>query len=349
MRLPLVLLPLAVLAFVFPAASQPAAPPVPADQSVPAAVELGASDRFAFVADEDASLDHFLYEWARHEKRVKDGPFAARAELAVLPPAEREAWERALAFYSREIAGRDLGFDGGLIELRFFLLGLAPAPSAAAESGALAEIAALLPSYRRLFWPRHRAAAADWTKAYLSLPRLAERETAVARRIAEVFGGAWPEGKIRVDLSPYASWSGAYTLVHESRPFATLSSFDPGYRGEAALEMVFHEATHNPRTTGDFRAALDTAFRAHGATAPGQLAHAIHFFTVGEIARAEAARLGIAYLPYAEEHGLYQGGWAPWLAAIKAHWQPWLDGRGDRAAALAALALKLAPVAENPP
>ena len=330
-----------------PAASSPAAPlPAPA---VAIVESLGTSGQFAFFADEDASLDHFLYEWARHENRDKENVFAGRAKIAKAPAAEREAWDRAVAFYAKEMISRELGFDSGLVDLRFHLLGLDEYgfTGAAPERRAAELVAELLPSYRRLFWPRHLEAAKAWVKAYLALPRLAEREKSIPARIAAVFGGGWPEGRIRVDLSPFASWAGAYTLVYGGAPVATISSFDPTYQGEAALEMAFHEATHNRLTIGDFRSAVDAEFSRRNATAPSQLVHAIHFYTVGEIARVEAAKLGIAYQAAAEKLNLYRGSWAPWRAAIGAHWQPYLEGRGERAAAIAAMVEQLT-VAANP-
>jgi hypothetical protein len=338
------------LAFATSSAGQVPAPPAP---PIVAQVEtLGSSDQFAFFADEDASLDHFLYEWARHENRDQKKSFAGQAEIAKLPPAEREAWERAVAFYSKEVISRELGFDPGLADLRFHLLGLGKYGFAGTEPErrAAALVAELLPSYRRVFWPRHLRAAESWVAAYLALPRRAEREKAIAAGIAAAFGGGWPEGRIRVDLSPFASWAGAYTMAYDGAPVSTISSFDPSYQGEAALEMIFHEATHNKLTLGDFRSAVEAEFGKRNATAPPQLVHAIHFYTVGEIARVEAAKLGTLYQPAAEKLNLYRGSWAPWREAIGSHWQPWLEGRGERAAAVAAMVDQLTapPGKQNP-
>jgi hypothetical protein len=319
---------------------------------VVAAVEsLGSSGPFAFFADEDASLDHFLYEWARHENRDQKEPFSGRAQIAKLPAAEREAWERAIAFYTKEVISRELGFDSGLADLRFHLLGLDKYgfTGAEPERQAAALVAELLPSYRRVFWPGHLEAARSWVAAYLALPKLAEREKAIAGRIAAAFGGGWPEGLIRVDLSPFASWAGAYTMAYDGAPVSTISSFDPSYQGEAALEMAFHEATHNRLTLGEFRSAVEASFSQKNLTAPPQLVHAIHFYTVGEIARVEAAKLGIAYVPAADQLNLYRGSWAPWREAIGKHWQPHLEGRGERAAAVAALVDQLAAAGKPTP
>lgn len=311
-----------------------------------ATVELGDSGHFHFVADEDTSLAHFLYEWALYEKKNAEQRFSAREELAKLPDGERAAWERALAHFSAVVISRELGFDPGLAELRFAFAGLIPAPTAADDQRTVAEVEALLPSYRRLFWPAHLAAARRWVAAYFALPRIQEREDHMARRIAEAFAGSWPEGRTRVDLAPYGSWSGAYTVVFKGRPVCLISSVDPNYQGEAALEMVFHERTHNWDTFGAFDRALREEFERHRRTLPRGFGHAIHFFTVGELARSEAAQIGIRYTPYAEAQKLYQGGWAKFHQPMVRHWAPVLAGGTERQAAVGALVEAL--LAEQP-
>lgn len=311
-----------------------------------AKVELGDSGHFRFVADDATSLAHFLYEWALYEKKNAEKRFSAREELAKLTDGERAAWERALAHFSAVVISRELGFDQGLAELRFTFAGLIPAPAAANDQATVAEVEALLPSYRRLFWPSHLAAARRWVAAYFALPRIEEREDHLARRIAEAFAGSWPEGRTRVDLAPYGSWSGAYTVVFEGRPVSLISSLDPNYQGEAALEMVFHERTHNWDTFGAFDRALREEFERHRRTLPRGFGHAIHFFTVGELARSEAAQIGIGYTPYAEAQKLYKGEWAKFHQAMARHWAPVLAGATERQAAVAALVESL--LAEQP-
>ena len=300
-------------------------------------VALGASGHFSFVADDDTSLAHFLYEWALYENKKPGQLFPARVELAKLTDAERAVWERAIAHFSATVISRELGFDPGLTELRFTFAGLAPAPAAAADQKTVAEVEALLPSYRRLFWPGHLAAARQWVAAYLALPQVEEREDHLARRIAAAFAGSWPEGRIRVDLAPYGSWAGAYTVVLGGRPVSLISSFDPTYQGEAALEMVFHEGAHNRATLGAFERALREACERRQRTLPRGFGHAVHFFTVGELARSEAARVGIPYIPYAEAQQLYQGGWAGFHQPMARHWGPFLAGATGREEAVDAM------------
>ena len=56
---------------------------------------------------------------------------------------------------------------------------------------------------------------------------------------------AWPKDPIRVDVSEYANWAGAYTYTYGwSRVHEIVSSADPADQGDAALEILFHEATH---------------------------------------------------------------------------------------------------------
>lgn len=320
------------------AGGSPAPPATSAPAALPAGA-LGSSDRFVFYADEKESFHHFLYEWARFEKSqqiekgAKAAPFAARGELAALAPAEQAAWQAALDFYAARIVDRALLWDLGLLQLRDHLLGLRELlPSDETNLEAARHLAATALTYRRLFWPRHAAAARAWVDAYLALPGLAEREREIAARVGPAFGGVFPRERVRVDLSPYADEFGGYTTYG---PQVVISSLDQSYQGEASLEMVFHEACHGDLTSEPLRLALEAAYTSRGKWPPRPLAHAVHFYSVGEIARHAAARRGITYATAADE--VIGRAWPQWREPLARHWGPWLEEGGDRETAFAAL------------
>lgn len=341
---------LSILLLVAATACGRPAPPATSPEAGPATGQLGASAHFVFFADAEESLHHFLYQWARFEKSEREAngekaaPFAGRAELAVLPAAERKAFEAALAFYGAEMVERPLLWDVGLLQLRDHLLGLRPLfPSDETNLAVMRQLEAAAPAYRKVFWPRHREAARAWVAAYLALPELAAREAEIAAALGPAFGGPFPAGKVRVDLSPWADEFGGYTTYG---PQVVISSLDPGYQGEAALEMVFHEACHGDRTSEPLRQELEAAFAARKAKMPRQLTHAVHFYIVGEITRHAAARRGIVYHTAADE--VIGRAWPRWREPLARHWGPWLENGGDRAAAFAALADALVAAEAEP-
>jgi hypothetical protein len=190
-------------------------------------------------------------------------------------------------------------------------------------------IAAPFEPYSRSAWPADDARNRAWIAAVQ--PLVARWGAEIAAELARRFGTAWPSQPIRVEVTQYAGFGGAYTT---SDPIlTTMSSEDPGYAGPAALEMLFHEASHGLDAILDHD--LQMAFIAKGRREPRSLDHAIIFYTAGELVRR---RLGPGYVPYAERQGVYARGWTKLEAALRAHWQPWLDDEIDLATALARLA-----------
>jgi hypothetical protein len=80
---------------------------------------------------------------------------------------------------------------------------------------------------------------------------------------------------------------------------------------------------------------LQMAFIARGRRPPPSLAHAIIFYTAGELARR---RLGPSYTPYAYKEGVWKRGWQKAEVAMRTHWQKWLDDEIDLPIALDRLA-----------
>src|SRR5260370_31764689 len=69
-----------------------------------------------------------------------------------------------------------------------------------------------------------------------------EQGVGLSERLADIYQTRWPREKIRVDVSAYANWAGAYTTVDPLR--VTISSLDSRNQGPEALEVLFHEASH---------------------------------------------------------------------------------------------------------
>jgi hypothetical protein len=200
-------------------------------------------------------------------------------------------------------------------------------------------------SYDRL-WPRDRERNRAWIAALE--PALARHGDALAGALAAAYGAPWPERPIRVDVSIHAGPVGAYTVLDP--PHVTITSSSPKYTGDAALEMIFHEASH--ALVGPLSEKLAAECARQGKPLPPQLWHALLFYTTGEVVRR---RLGASYVPYADANGLWARGFAELERPIKQHWPAYLDGSAGMEAALARLVASLpaapatAPAAPAPP
>ena len=187
-----------------------------------------------------------------------------------------------------------------------------------------------------------------WIKR--AAPLVREQGVGLSHRLADIYQTRWPAERIRVDVTAVANYAGAYTTLDPLR--VTIASTDGRNQGAAALEVLFHEASHGIATPVEL--AIVRECRQRDKPIPRDLWHALIFYTTGEVikplmdAQSEApGNSGMPggstnksipdasnqssqdpeYTPYAKREGLYQRGWENYLALLTRYWQPYLEGR----------------------
>ncbi|HLW77519.1 MAG TPA: hypothetical protein VKS01_11045 [Bryobacteraceae bacterium] len=191
------------------------------------------------------------------------------------------------------------------------------------DSGLDAELIAALeaaaPAYRTKWAEVDRANRAWIAKVE---PLIAKYGDALKQELSTAYGMDWPSTPIRVDVVEHANRSGAFTTIEP--PHITISSIDSGNQGNAALEILFHEASHV--IAGKMMRALSAEAKAGHKLFPRRdFWHAILFYTTGEIVRRHLE----GYTPYAIDHGLYDRAWMGVREILDANWKPYLDGQID--------------------
>jgi len=292
---------------------------------------------FAFHSGLWVNLHHFLYNSARARLRRDAGRASVAAALGdtaglrARPDSEQRAWEGAVAYYAARWAERDLLFDSTMVEINNRLAALESAAAlhrAELDTGLASVLDRVAPVYRAVWWGRHDAANRAWIAS--TLPLLERYGDTLAAGLTRALGASWPTSPLRVDVSAYANWAGAYTSTDSSH--VTVSSTDNGYGGTLGLEMLFHEASH---TLGDSLVAVIESLAAGSGKPPLYDAiHPIIFFTAGELTR----RAVLGHTPYAVRGGMWERGRiAPFYQLLQRHWVPRLDGRSSLRDALAAI------------
>src|SRR5579859_2860300 len=318
------------------------------------------------------NLHHTLYQEARQQRgappvsgTTKAGKSAkptlqtAPAAKTPLTTAEQRAWDDAVSYYAANYADKDLLFSTELILLKNQLGDfetcdeLSGARKKTCDAGLPPKLTHILeaaaPVYRAHFWSADDRANRAWIKRVAPLVR--EQGVGLSQRLADIYQTRWPTEKIRVDVARFANWAGAYTTLDPLR--VTISSTDPRNQDAAALEILFHEASHGIAQTVE--QAIARECRQRDKPIPRDLWHALIFYTTGEVikpildAQPDAKgsssqdttdgspRGGNAdprsnsqdarYTPYAKREGLYQRGWENYLQLLTLYWQPYLDGR----------------------
>ncbi|MGO4885841.1 MAG: hypothetical protein ACLP59_34220 [Bryobacteraceae bacterium] len=280
------------------------------------------------------NLHHFLYVLGRARNDTRDSHRAAVAHapedtegFASLSSQERDAWERAVAWYQKNVSPMDAVFDDKLIEMTNALAAAGDASRLTAvhipeDMRTVLEAAA--PVYRKVWWERHsRSSRARIDELQVLLARYGQP---ISDIITKAYQQSWPPEGLTVQMCAYANWAGAYST---SGRLIVMASTAEDMAGSEGLETIFHEAMHQwddamiPRLN-------EAAARLH-ASVPRDLFHSLIFYTAGYA----TARVVPGHHPYAD--ALWARG-LPGHAQLDQYWLPYLRGEGTLAAALDRLA-----------
>jgi hypothetical protein len=303
------------------------------------------------------NLHHFLYQEALRASRP-GGPGEGGLPAEKLTAEEQRAWSAALEHYRQNLIRRDLLFDSELVAIDTALTAAAgqaslrgdqqgvprQATGGAAAAAVPSELTAVLESaatiYRAHWWAAHDRANRFWIAA--ATPLVEQLGAKMVEQMTAAYQDTWPAKPVLVDVAVYANWAGAYTTGHD--PVHTiLSSTNSSYQGYAALEMLFHEASHGVADRqSPIYIALEREYRSRGRSLPYDLIHTIIFYTAGELARRNLAGVGVSdYVPCAERIGVYLRLGQSYKDAVELFWQRRLDGKLDIGGAAARLAAAL--------
>ncbi|MGH9458155.1 MAG: hypothetical protein ACRD2J_11020 [Thermoanaerobaculia bacterium] len=266
---------------------------------------------------------HSSFWISLHETLMHCATAKTPCDLAALTPEERAEWEAAVETYRTTGEGQ-ITFRRPMAITSDALTAVGDdetAPETRDPLGPALRRAA--PVYRRHFWPADDRANRFWI-AYASA-MVADAGAELAKAHERAYGLPWPEA-VRVDAAPYAVPFGAYTMIGKlAGVHETVSS--RGDQGAAALETVFHEASHalvGPRD-GPVAEAIAKHAERLGIDPPRNLWHAILFATSSELTRRALVARGVTdYTPMV--YDLYERVWPDYRAPIEEHWIAWLDG-----------------------
>jgi hypothetical protein len=166
--------------------------------------------------------------------------------------------------------------------------------------------------------------------------RLRAHEDSIATRLARLYQNEW-EKPFPVDVVSFASFTGASTVTEPHH--INISAVDSSYRGDAGIEMVFHEASHTiiDSERDVIRRALSDSATIGTSRPPRDLSHVLLFYTTGRVTQQRLAQTGTNYEPYMYNEGLFERSWHDLRAPVERHWQPYLEGRTSLVDALRAL------------
>jgi hypothetical protein len=295
---------------------------------------------FAFFSDFDTNLNDALIAAGVARKGGKPELFHSGDAVSCfgkLPQSARAAWEGALDYYATIISPADWS-DPQQYLVRVQLAGfdeeLKDAAARQFVEIAQAFRAAAAPAYEACRWPDQDDKNRRWIEEEKS--RLTADEEKVASRLEQLYRIRWDGLPIPVDVVETVNWSGANSILRDAGGGHLLIS--NSYQGPAALEVVFHEASHLLMGRKDpLRQALDSASSAVGFSLPGDLWHVVLFYTTGEAVRRildDEGKPGYTPMLY----GVFERGtWGDYRKALESAWRPYVDGERTLSDAAASL------------
>jgi hypothetical protein len=314
---------------------------------------------FEFHSGFWVNLHHFLYHEARARLAAKNesaasnktgagGPALKTSQSATpLSATEQKTWDQVLTYYAANYADKDPLINIDLILLKNQLgdfedcAELTGHQKRTCDAGLPGNVGTMLeaaaPIYRTHWWADHDRANRRWVAKVAPLVR--EQGVGLSERLADIYQTQWPKEKIRVEVCAYANSAGAYTTLDPLR--VTIASTDPRNQGPEALEVLFHEASH------DIAEPVDQAIRREckqrDKPIPRDLWHALIIYTTGEVLRpvmsdagaekgggdatAKGTKAAAPQVPYALRDILTQRGWEEYHLLLTMYWQPYLDGK----------------------
>lgn len=306
----------------------------------PERVPVATTPHFAFYSDFDTNLNDALVAAGVARKSGKPELFHSGAEVSCfgeLPPSARAGWDGAVDYYTKIISPADW-LDRQQYLLRVELAGF---DEELKDAGArqFVEIArsfrgAATPAYKACRWAAQDEKNRRWIEELKV--RLATDEQKVAPRLEQLYGKRWNGLPILVDVVETVNWSGANSIFR--RPAGGHLLISNSYQGPAALEIVFHEASHLLMDRNDpLRQALDSAASTVDFRLPGDLWHVVLFYTTGETVRRildDGGKPGYTPMVY----GIFDTGtWASYRKALESAWRPYVNGERDLPEAAAGL------------
>jgi hypothetical protein len=286
---------------------------------------------FVFHSDIATNVHDALIVAATSQRAKQSEAFAAGAEKACfdgLPAADRSQWARAVDYYA---AGKSTNFQRLLMRLDLAGLLRRDGPGDAATWQLLDEVAAIrmaaTPAYRQCWWAAQDALNRAWV-ARLE-PLLAQYESTLGEQLPRLYQVPWVGLPFRVDVVENGSALGADSVGPggDTTLHVLVSSENADNQDRAALEVMFHEASHAlTRTNSPLSVALASAVKESGATPPRiPILHAVHFFITGEAVRRVFAQTGgVPYTPYLYSLKMFGD---PFREAAARIWPAYIDGK----------------------
>lgn len=206
---------------------------------------ISSTDRFEFYSNFWINMHHM---WFRKATQSQDTVWHASFDESFITQLNEEVkatLQKTIDYYREYLVGNSLLFNRALYRIKRLLIQFEQDMAVTAEDWPEARDFIVLLNdskeiYQKYFWEDHNRQNNQILSDHLELIR--KFENPALERISALAQQPWPEEKIRVDISYYANWAGAYTSTRPETHVVIASRAEK--MKNDWLELLFHEPSH---------------------------------------------------------------------------------------------------------
>ncbi len=207
------------------------------------------SKYFTFQSSKQLNAHLYLYNRAlgcKFTKKPDDSLayYSFKDKYAGLNAKEALELNSIMLYYRDSLTSKDLLFDNSMSEFSDYLSDDGRSKIKLKlkwQSEALEVLKKFQPYFSKLYWTGIDSTNKAWLASYKD--QLIKLETGVVPELEKIYQTKMPLEKIKIDLTCYATFAGAYSFKN-SFEHIIYSSASKANQGELATEVVFHEASH---------------------------------------------------------------------------------------------------------
>ncbi|OJJ18027.1 hypothetical protein BKI52_29695 [marine bacterium AO1-C] len=262
---------------------------------------IAKSKKYTFHSNFWINMHHFLYQQAKNKRVAQKYAQPEREILKKLPFVMKKNYDDAIAYYQQNIIKKYF-FNDELLTIRNALI-MNKSQSKLKGKQFNRSLKQVLnnfaPVYRKHFWKMHHRANQKIIKRYLSTIQKFENE--VFELLGKWAQNPWKKGKVRVDITKFANWAGAYTTTNPT--IVTLSSVDERHKGGLFTEILFHEPCHSIISSRRYAVAnaINEVVKVSGKKAPRIFWHLVLFYFSGKAIQMQYKKMGQPHKLYMQK------------------------------------------------
>ncbi|MCL6294185.1 hypothetical protein [Jejuia spongiicola] len=271
------------------------------------------TDYFEFENNYWVNLHHFLYQKAdssQLRKLQEDGlnfvEIGEAKSLIQLSNDEKATLELAVKYYKDSLITKNLRRDLNGLRVWFQEKRETEKITDITYGRKFTEVInEVSPVYEKYFWSLHKSHNISVLNKHIKV--INEIEEEVIAKMEKFSLNKWPDSvKVRVDITAYASWAGAYT-TSKPRHNIIISTIAPSNITSSFVETILHEGSHLLYLFEESPIRDKFYYKSEelGIEFPRNLWHANMFYLSGRATQDELSKFGIKHIILMDEKNIF--------------------------------------------